>query len=63
MKTPRKDYSQKEYWDERFKIHGHTGTNDPLLYFYDQRYRMWSIIKALKYCGISICNTSRILDI
>jgi len=57
------NYEPENYWGERFRIYGHTGWNDELIYAYDQPLRLKAINKALARAKIPIGDTTRILDI
>jgi len=57
------DYEPKTFWNGRFRMYGHTGDADSLLYVYDQPQRLRAIEKSLSRCGILINTDTRILDI
>lgn len=57
------EYEPKAFWDGRFRMHGHTGDADSLLYAYDQPQRLRAIKKSLFRSNILISTDTRILDI
>lgn len=63
MKEAMKDYEPREFWNKRFRIYGHTGDVDSLIYAYDQPQRLRAIGKALSYSGVRINTDTKILDI
>lgn len=63
MKEAMKDYKPREFWNKRFRIYGHTGDVDSLIYAYDQPQRLRAIDKALSYSGVRINKDTKILDV
>ncbi len=53
----------ENYWDERFRRHGHTGWGDELIYAYDQPLRLKAINKALVRAKVSVSNAIRVFDV
>lgn len=53
----------ENYWDKRFRRHGHTGWSDELIYAYDQPLRLKAINKALARAKVSVSNAIRVLDV
>ena len=58
-----KGYKPQEHWNERFRIYGHTGWKDRLIYAYDQPLRLKAIDKALARAKIPIDSSTNILDV
>ncbi len=56
-------YKPEHYWNERFRIHGHTGWSDEAIYAYDQPLRLKAISKALARAKVYVSNTARVLDV
>ncbi len=56
-------FNPQLFWDERFRIHGHTGESDPILYAYDQQQRLDAIQRALARAGVSVTAHTKILDV
>jgi len=56
-------YDAKEFWNQRFKKHGHTGEVDRVLYEYDQPQRLRAINLVLRRATIPLGPGTKILDV
>jgi len=56
-------FNPQQFWDERFRTHGHTGESDPILYAYDQQQRLDAIQRALAGAGVTVAAHTKILDV
>ena len=52
----------QNYWNQRFKVYGHTGWKSPLIYRYDQKIRVNAFKKLLFRKNISLIDKN-VLDI